>query len=146
MKKVIQLLIVALFLSATSAFAQRTDVVGEWKTIDDETGKVKSVVEIYKEGNEYFGKIKKLFRAADEDQDPVCTKCSGEDKGKKIIGLVMVKNMEKDDDEWSGGTILDPKKGKTYTCKMWLEDGKLQVRGYVAFFFRTQEWLPYDGE
>lgn len=144
MRKVIQLLIVAIFLSASSAFAQRTDVVGKWKTIDDETKKVKSIVEIYEDGDKYYGKIIKLFRGADEDQDPICDECSGADKGKKIIGLVMLKKMEKDDDEWSGGTILDPKNGKTYRCKMWLEDGKLQVRGYVAFFFRTQVWLPTD--
>ena len=49
-------------------------------------------------------------------------------------------NMKKDDDEYSGGEIMDPAKGKTYRCKMWLEDGNLQVRGYLAFFFRTQTW------
>lgn len=144
MKKVIQLLIVALFLSVSSAFAQRTDVIGKWKTIDDDTKKAKSIVEIYKKDGKIYGKIIQLFRGADEEQDPICDECSGSDKDKKIIGLEMLKKMKSDGDEWSGGTITDPKNGKIYRCKMWLEDGKLQVRGYVAFFFRTQVWLPYD--
>ena len=49
---------------------------------------------------------------------------------------------DSDDDEWDDGEILDPENGKVYDCKIWVEDGKLQVRGYVAFFFRTQTWLP----
>ena len=57
--------------------------------------------------------------------------------------MEIIRAMEKDDDEWEDGTIMDPKKGTVYDCKMWVEDGKLQVRGYIAFFFRTQTWLPY---
>ena len=47
---------------------------------------------------------------------------------------------DEDDKEWDDGEILDPKKGTVYDCKLWLEDGDLQVRGYIAFFFRTQTW------
>jgi uncharacterized protein (DUF2147 family) len=49
--------------------------------------------------------------------------------------------MRLSDGTWSGGTILDPESGKVYDCKLWLENGRLMVRGYVAFFFRTQEWI-----
>jgi len=49
--------------------------------------------------------------------------------------------MVQDDDEWVDGTILELQNGSVYDRKLWLEDGKLKVRGYVAFFFRTQTWV-----
>jgi uncharacterized protein (DUF2147 family) len=118
-------------------------IFGKWKTIDDETGKPKSIVEIYEKDGKAYGKVIKLFREPGEDQDPICDKCTDDRKDKKVLGMEIVRNMQKDDDEWEDGTILDPKKGTVYDCKMWIEDGELQVRGYIAFFFRTQTWLPY---
>ena len=118
-------------------------IFGKWKTIDDETGKPKSIVEIYEKDGKAYGKVIKLFREPHEDQDPICDKCTDDRKDKKVLGIAIIRAMEKDDDEWEDGTIMDPKKGTVYDCKMWVEDGKLQVRGYIAFFFRTQTWLPY---
>ena len=57
--------------------------------------------------------------------------------------MVFMENMRKSGKEWKGGKILDPENGKSYDCKIWLEEGKpdvLKVRGYIAFFYRTQEW------
>lgn len=50
--------------------------------------------------------------------------------------------MEKDDEVYEGGTILNPENGKVYKCRLKLEDDAdtLQVRGYVAFFYKTQYW------
>ena len=51
--------------------------------------------------------------------------------------------IQKKGDEYKGGTILDPQKGKEYDCKIWLEEddtNKLNVRGYISFLFRTQNW------
>jgi uncharacterized protein (DUF2147 family) len=130
------------FLSVSFAFAGSTPITGKWKTIDDETGEPKSIVKIYEQNGKYFGKIIKLFRKPGEDPDPVCDKCPDDDLryNQRIIGMVILKDLEKDDDEYSGGTILDPKKGKIYRCKVWTEDGDLRLRGYIAFFFRTQTW------
>jgi len=120
-------------------------VLGKWNTIDDETGRKKSVVEIYKEGNKLYGKIIELFRLPDEDPDPICDECDEDDLryNKKLIGMVILEGLEWDDDEWDDGTILDPKNGKVYSCKLWLKDGKLQVRGYLGFSLigRSQTWL-----
>ncbi len=139
-----KILKIALFLISTlfvsNTYAQ--SIIGKWKTIDDETGKEKSIVEIYMKDGKAFGKIIKLFRGPEEDQDPICDVCTDYRKDKKIIGMTVVTDMVKDGDEWDDGEILDPNNGKIYDCKLWLEDGKLQVRGYVAFFFRTQTWLP----
>jgi uncharacterized protein (DUF2147 family) len=119
-------------------------VLGKWKTIDDETGKEKSIVEIYERDGQLFGKVLKLFRAVSEDQDPVCDECQDDRKGMRIIGMDIIRNMVQDGDEWEDGTICDPKNGKVYDCKFWLDEdnpSKLYVRGYIMFFFRTQTWV-----
>ena len=140
MKSILSLFAFCFFVS--TAFGQ--DVLGHWKTIDDETGEAKSVVNIYKATDgKYYGKIVKLYRKPGEDQDPVCKECPKEDKrhGQKINGMVIVSALKKSGNEYAGGNILDPKNGKSYTCKIWPE-GKdmLKARGYVGFFFRTQTW------
>ena len=122
---------------------QAQDITGKWVTIDDTSGKKRSVVEIEKKGDEYFGKVVDMYLEPHEPTDPVCDLCSDDRKDQKVRGLEIIRNMKKDDDEYTGGDILDPENGKVYRCKLWVEDGKLMVRGYVAFFFRTQEWLPY---
>jgi uncharacterized protein (DUF2147 family) len=134
-----------LFLSFLVCFSiqAQDSIFGKWKTIDDATGKPRAVVEIYQKDGKAYGKIIRLFRSPEQDQDPICDKCNGVEHNNKVIGLEILKAMEKDGDEWEDGTILDTESGKVYDCKLWLEDGKLMVRGYIAFFFRTQEWLPY---
>jgi uncharacterized protein (DUF2147 family) len=132
-------------LFATSALAQEPSAVGRWTTIDDETKKPKSVITIYEEGGKLFGKIEKLFREPNEEQNPVCDKCEGALKNQPIVGMIILRDLKKDDDEWSGGTILDPANGKTYKCKIAIEDGgkKLKVRGYIGMSLlgRTQYWV-----
>lgn len=135
------LLALALFPLTFSAFTQ--DITGKWKTIDDETGKVKSIVEIYLKDGKAHGKILEIFRAAHEDQNPNCRKCSDERKDQPVIGMEIIRDLIQDDLEWEDGTILDPENGKVYDCKLWVDEENpdiLNVRGYVAFFFRTQYW------
>lgn len=123
--------------------AQTQTIFGKWKTIDDETGDAKSIVEIYKVGDKAYGKIVKLFRKPTEEQDPYCDKCEDDRKDQRIIGMQIIRNMEQDGDEWEDGTIIDPKKGEVYDCKIWVDEDDsnlLQVRGYVWMFYRTQTW------
>lgn len=132
------LLFVGLFF-AIGLFAQG-DVTGKWKTIDDETGKMKSIVEITIRDGKLYGKIVKLKEGSDPNK--ICTECTDHRKGEKIVGMDIITGLEKDDDVWEGDDgILDPENGKTYDCKIWVEDGKLQVRGYIGFVFRTQTWV-----
>ncbi len=128
------------FLLCNAILLSAQSVTGKWKTIDDETGKAKSVVEVYEKNGEIRGRVIQLFRSADEDKDPICKECKGSKKGQKIIGMEIMEGLVKDDDEYDDGTILDPNNGKVYDCKIWLEDDKLMVRGYIGPFFRTQEW------
>ena len=116
------------------------NLVGTWKTIDDETKEAKSYVQLYEENGQLKGKVIKLLKS---DPNRICTECPGERKGKPILNMVVVENMQLKDGYYQGGSILDPEKGKWYTCKMWLKDGDpnaLVVRGYISFLYRTQYW------
>ncbi len=139
------LLLASSALAEDKAPAATTGAVGRWTTIDDETKKPKSVIVIYEENGKLFGKIEQLFRDPKEEQNPVCDKCQGTLKDQPIIGMTILRDLKKDDDEWSGGTILDPANGKTYKCKVAVEDGgkKLKVRGYIGMSLlgRTQHWV-----
>ncbi len=117
-------------------------VVGEWISIDDKTEKPRSIIEIWEEEGTVFGRIKDLFPEPGEDPDPLCDQCKGELKDQPVRGMRIMWGMKPDGDKWSGGRIMDPENGKTYRCKIWVEAGKLKVRGYLAFFYRTQTWLP----
>lgn len=118
-------------------------ILGKWTSIDDETNEPKSIVEITQRDGKLYGKIIKLFRSPDEDPDPVCKECPQDDSrfNKKVLGMEIIKDMVEDDDQYSGGTILDPKVGKIYRCKLWVEGSYLKVRGYWGPFYRTQTWL-----
>jgi uncharacterized protein (DUF2147 family) len=117
-------------------------LVGKWKTVDDKSGKVESEVQLYEEGGKLFGKIVGLSEPNDEKGKPkTCTKCTGADKDKPIVGLVIVKNLSASGDRYKGGTILDPADGKVYKAEVWVEGGKLKVRGYLGPFHKTQTWL-----
>ncbi len=138
-------LIVLLVVFGFNAGLQAQSILGKWKTIDDVSGKPRSVVEISQEGDKFFGKIIKFFPEPGDDPDPICEECKGPKKGKKVVGLQIIEDMMQDGDEYKGGEILDPENGKVYDCKLWVEDGSLKVRGYLLFLYRTQTWLPYDG-
>jgi uncharacterized protein (DUF2147 family) len=119
--------------------------VGRWRTIDDKTGKAKSVISIREEGGRLYGKIEQILDPKPDDPDPRCVKCGGEQKDQPILGLQILSGFRKDGERWSGGKVLDPENGKTYSCNMGLVDGghKLQVRGFVgiALIGRTQTWI-----
>jgi len=117
-------------------------VTGKWKTIDDNSGEERSVVEIFEQNGMIFGRIIKLFRKPGEDPDPICDECPEDDirYKKKIVGMEIISGMKKSGDEYTDGHILDPESGKIYKCRIWLEDADLKVRGYWGPFFRTQTW------
>jgi uncharacterized protein (DUF2147 family) len=139
MKKSIVFSLVVFF--AVICNVQSQGVIGKWKTVDDETGKPKSVVEIYEKSGKIYGKIIEIFEA--DKRNRVCEDCSGEDKNKPILGMVIIKGLRKDGNEYGDGQILDPKNGKLYKCVITLEgNDKLKLRGYigVSLFGRTQYW------
>jgi len=135
-----RVLLIILILS-THGFAQ-SPILGKWTTVDDNSGKPRSVVEIVEKGPLVFGRIIKLYPDPGEEPDPICDKCPEDDERfkKKVIGLEIIRNMKWSNQELSEGNILDPESGKIYRCSMWLEGENLMVRGYWGPFFRTQTW------
>ena len=125
------------------ASTKQDDIVGLWKNIDDKTGKAKSIIEITANEGIYSGKIIRLLNPS--TPEPVCIKCSGDNTNKPILGLTIINDTLKKENSWGGGTILDPKKGKTYKVKFTLiEQGeKLKVRGFIGVpsLGRTQTWI-----
>ena len=144
MKKILLLL---LFFTGAQWMHAQDEIVGRWKTIDDETGKAKSVIEIYKKDGKYYGKIVQLL--SEKNKDGVCRTCEGKYAGKNIINLVILKDLvyDADDKEWEDGTIMDPKNAKEYSVYLQIVGpGKLKVRGYIGFSLigRTQYWYRVD--
>ncbi|HEX9980332.1 MAG TPA: DUF2147 domain-containing protein [Flavobacterium sp.] len=138
MKKSILLLIAILFF--TISYSQGS-VLGRWRTIDDETGKAISIVEIFEKGGKVYGKVVEIFDP--KSRAKTCSLCTGEDKDKPVLGLTVIKGLTKDGNEYNGGQILDPKHGNLYRCYINIEDNdRLKVRGYVgiSLFGRTQYW------
>ncbi|MBL4818917.1 MAG: DUF2147 domain-containing protein [Deltaproteobacteria bacterium] len=142
--KIIKVLLIGLLAAAPIVtYAEHEEFLGLWQTIDDDTNKPRSVVEVYLDNGQLKGNIVKLFPQPGEVADPVCDQCKNDLHNKKIIGMQIINDMEYKKGIWKNGEILDPNNGKFYDCKIWLEDNKLKVRGYIGFFFRTQEWLRF---
>lgn len=134
-------ILLTLLISTLSLTFVGQSVLGDWKTIDDETGEPKSIVTIYEKDGKVYGKILELINPT--EANPKCTLCTDDRKDQSITGMEIIRDMEQDGDEWEDGTILDPKKGEVYDCKIWVDEDNpdlLHVRGYVMFFFRTQNW------
>ncbi|QCB48838.1 DUF2147 domain-containing protein [Hydrogenophaga sp. PAMC20947] len=127
--------------ASVSGFAQGTPE-GLWRSIDDDSGKPKAEIRIVANAAGVLtGKVEK---ALIESKEPLCTACTDARKDKPKVGMEIIRGAKKSDSEavWEDGNILDPENGKTYTLRMApLEGGrKLQVRGYIGPFYRTQVW------
>jgi uncharacterized protein (DUF2147 family) len=135
----------ALFLIAFSGFAHaQMTPVGSWNTVDDKTHEIKSEIRITDNAGVLTGVVTKLLKK-DAKQDDVCEKCTDDRKDKPILGLQIIRGAKKSEgkDVWEDGKILDPENGKVYALRLTpVEDGKkLEVRGSIAFFGRTQTWV-----
>ena len=136
-------LLLAGVATLASAQAQMTPV-GSWHSSDEKTGELKSLIVITETNGVVNGRIDKLLRKQ-ADQQAVCKECSDERKDKPLLGLEIIRGAKKvvDKDVWEGGKILDPENGKDYTLRMTPIEGgrRLEVRGSIAFFGRTQTWI-----
>ena len=135
------LLISALIFCTYACNAQ--SVFGKWKTVDDETGETKAIVELYEKSGKLYGKVVDILN--EKRKKAVCSKCEGKLKDKPVLGMDIIDGFSEDDDGYyKGKRLTDPSKGLTVSGKVWLnpeDPSKLMVRGYLAFFYRTQTWL-----
>ncbi len=140
-------LALSILLASSLALAQATPA-GLWKTIDDKTGKERSLIRVSESGGVYTGRIDKRL---DPDAKPtdVCDKCTDERKGQPLQGLVLIRNVKAsadDKDVFEGGDITDPENGKVYRVRLKPMEGgkKLEVRGYIGPFYRNQTWIRVE--
>lgn len=140
MKKVL-FVMAALLMCMLPMKGQVNQIVGDWVTVDDKTGQDMSVVHIYKATDGlYYGKIIELLQG---NPDEVCVACEGADKGKKVVGLVIIRGFKAEDGKLVGGRVLDPDNGKHYYGKISLKDGQLVLRGSLdkkGLLGRSQTW------
>jgi len=134
--------VVCLFACIIPAIGAESTPVGRWRTVDDKTGQPRAIVRIYEENGRLFGRIEASLNPARANRR--CDRCKDERKNLPVVGLLIVRQLKKDGDEYSGGDILDPDNGTIYRCKVRVLDngGKLSVRGYmgISLFGRSQIW------
>lgn len=145
MRKTLLALAIAAAAMPMIASAQQAPI-GKWTTIDDETGKAKSIVEITQASNGTLqGRVIEVL-SSDRGPNPTCDKCTGANKGKPVKGMTILWGLKPDGaGKWAGGTVLDPANGKTYKSKLQIKDGgkKLGMSGCVAFICREQTWVRH---
>jgi uncharacterized protein (DUF2147 family) len=127
---------------SVSAMAQMSPV-GVWQTIDDKDGTVKSEIRIVENAGVISGKVDKILDTKAKP-DERCVECTDERKDQPILGMEILRGLKQTEgkDRWEGGNVLDPKNGKVYRATVTPIEGgkKLQMRGYIGFFYRTQIW------
>ena len=135
------LILLGAAFAVSTAFAQ-VSPVGLWRSADDKTGEAKAEIRITDNGGVLTGRIEKTLK---KDAKPTCEECRDERKGQAINGLEIIRGAKKTagQDVWEDGKILDPENGKEYRLRLAPVEGgqKLQVRGYIGPFFRTQTWV-----
>lgn len=129
-----------MMLSAASVMSAQ-DIIGKWKLEDGS-----AIVEVYRQGNVFNGRIVWLETPTNADGTPVLD-TNNPDKSlqsRQLINLNMLSGLKADGKEYNGGTIYDPGNGKTYHCSMKVEKGVLKVRGSLdkrGLLGRTMDWF-----
>lgn len=132
-----------LMFTSQLSLAAEMSLRGLWQSIDDESGKPRSLIRINETNGEYTAVVEKGLLATDTG-DAICDQCTDERKDQPIIGMTIAKGLKKNGKKYDGGNILDPENGKVYKCKMTLNEtgSELEVRGYIGFSLlgRSQIW------
>jgi uncharacterized protein (DUF2147 family) len=134
-------LVSRLLLLAVPALASgEAEPYGNWTTLQE--GRPVAIVKLEERGSRLFGTVVRLVDP--RLRDPRCNHCEGAKRGRPILGMQVIWDLERDGDEWSGGYVLDPTTGKVYECQLELADDgtSLEVRAYVgvSWIGRTLVW------
>jgi len=147
--RMIRIIVVCVaFLFLNTAYAAVNSPEGYWRTIDDVTGKARSIMKIWKTSNNVlYGKLATIYPDPGKDIYQVCNACKGYRHNQRVLGMTIMEGLTQSKDnpnEWDGGSILDPDTGKSYRILITVIDNgqKLQAHGYIGIhmFGRTQIW------
>jgi uncharacterized protein (DUF2147 family) len=137
-------LLTALACALPLAVLAQASPVGRWQSVDDKTGEPKAQMLIVEQDGQLSGRIERLLRK-EADPQARCTACTDDRKDQLLVGLEILRGAKKAEGKevWEGGKILDPESGKVYTLRLTPIEGgaKLEVRGSIGPFWRTQTWL-----
>ena len=144
MKNIKALAALVLVAGGMSTALAQMSPVGTWRSMDEKENTPKAQVKITEADGVVSGKVEALLRKG-ADPNQLCTECKDELKDKPMVGMTLISGVKKAEGKevWEGGKILDPENGKTYTVRLTpIDDGKkLEVRGFIGPFWRTQTWV-----
>lgn len=136
----------SVFIFAFYSALMAQDITGFWKTVDEKTGKAQSMVAVYEYHGKYYGRIIGTFDDSGKMVETIYNpkgRAPGIQGNPYYCGMDIIWNLRKrEDSDRYKGKIVDPEKGNIYKAEVWVEKGKLIVRGEVLFFGRNQTWPP----
>jgi uncharacterized protein (DUF2147 family) len=134
------LITLSFVLNISEAQVAADNIVGNWIS-----PKKDSEIQIFKVNNKYFGKI--IWGEGESTKD--LKNPDIKMRNRDLIGLIILSNFHFEEDEWSGGTIYDPREGKTYSCVITMNNKtEINIRGYVgiAMFGRAEVWTKKNNQ
>ncbi len=143
MKRILACFLLCITVSCLAA--NKSNPAGIWRTVDDHSHKVASLVQLWQHQGKIYGKIIKIYPVDGNKSTDLCWKCPGELHNKPVLGITFLWDLKRSGQfTWNYGRIMDPKIGSIYRAKITLaSDGKrLFVRGYIGIplLGRTQTW------